>query len=514
MAEHHRAFLYILILGLPALYLARLALRSVVDERELKIWRNAWIVSTACLFLTGNMLAYAGAILALSLYVHRVSSQPANLYLALLLTAPAVGVNLGIPGVFGSIIEMSPARLLSLAFLLPTAVTIVRSAPKVPFSSADKAFVALVLLLAVLSLRHGSPTYMIRACAVILLDIALPYYVFSRSFQTAQSIRWALAALIFAALPFAMAGMFEMVRGWRLYDAAIQQWGVVLVQSYLFRDGMLRAAASAIEPISFGFVCMVAGGCLLALRERMSTRLTMIAMAAIIAGGLIAGLSRGPWLGAAILILVFAATHRRGFQTLAKVSLLGALFAVPILLSPYGDRVIRLLPFVGSVETNNEDYRAQLIDVSMAIVGRNPLFGSANYRTEPELLEMIQGQGIIDVVNTYAAVALEYGLTGLAAFGMTFMLLAVGLLRLCFRSEGDIQTLARAMLATLVAILITIGTVSSVSVIPFIYWAFAGLCMALIRVRAEASETAPSQRPRLTVVGQFSSAGASRRAGW
>jgi len=34
--------------------------------------------------------------------------------------------------------------------------------------------------------------------------------------------------------------------------------------------------------------------------------------------------------------------------------------------------------------------------------------------------------------------------------------------------------------------LVTIATVSSVSIIPYLYWTFAGLCVALLRVGATA----------------------------
>ncbi|MDI6025816.1 O-antigen ligase family protein [Corticibacterium sp. UT-5YL-CI-8] len=505
MAEHHRAFLYVLLLGLPALYVAARALSSLVDEQELKLWCGAWIISTAALFLTGSILLYTAAICVLSVYVHRVSKAPFLFYLILLLTAPAVGVNLGIPGLIGSIIELTPGRLFSLAFLLPSAIALRRGNNATALSGADKAFALFVIIVAVLSLRHGSPTHMLRACAVLLLDIMLPYYVFSRAPRTPEIIRWALAAIVFASLPFAMAGMFELLRGWRLYDSAILQWGVVLIQSYLFRDGMLRAAASSVEPISFGFACVVALGCLLAIRDRIKNVYLQMACFAVLCGGLVASLSRGPWLGAAVLLFVFVAARPKAVLTVAKAVTAASVVTVPVLLSPYGERIVRFLPFVGSVDTSNEDYRARLIDATFAIVGRNPLFGSTQYRFEPEMLAMIQGQGIIDVVNTYAAIALEYGLAGLIAFSLTMALAAAGLARLSFRSQSGSSTMVRAMLATLAAILLIIGTVSSVSVVPYIYWAFAGVSMAAARIKLDAGEATarPPVSPPLTVIGSL-----------
>ena len=509
MNETHRAFVVVLGLGMVGLYLAGRALAPVVEQRELRLWRNGWLVSTAALFLTNSIFLYAAAIAALSIYVHRASKAPFLFFLVLLLTTPTVGVTIGIPGIINSVIQVSPPRIFSIAFLLPAALNLWRSRETMPGAATDKVFVVFILLVGVLALRHGSPTYMLHACLMLIFDITLPYYVFSRSIRSAQTLRWAMAAVVFACVPFALAGMFETLRGWRLYDAAILHWGVTLLQTYLFRDGMLRAAATAVEPIAFGFACVVGIGCFLAIYDRMAKGYLRLACGGIIVLGLIAGLSRGPWLGAALLVVVLAVVRPRGIGMLARISVVGAVLMVPVLMSSYGERVIRLLPFVGGVDSANEDYRQQLIDATIAIVGRNPLFGSALYLSEPEMLEMYQGQGIIDVVNSYAAVALEHGLTGLVSFVLIFAVASWGLVRLSYADEGnDVTLVARAMLATMAAILLIIGTVSSVSVIPFLYWTMAGCCVAVARVAEQGlanptSSTSTVMMPRpLTVLGR------------
>lgn len=502
MAEHYRALIFVLVLGLPAIYVTQLALRDVVAESELKIWRNAWVVATLAFFLSGHVLVYTAVMIALAAYVHRISTAPIYLYFVLLLTGPAIGVNLGIPGIIGYLIELSPSRVVSVAFLLPAAISIWRSS-RIRYSRTDKLVACFLILVVALSLRLGSPTHMLRVTAVVLVDIALPYFVFSRSVTTSQSIRTAFAAVLFATVPFAMAGMFEFARGWRLYEAAISQWGVSLIQVYLFRDGLLRAATTAIEPIAFGFACMVAVGCALALWDKVERRMALIAACAIVVGGLAASLSRGPWLGTAFLFTVFVATRREGLQMTAKASAAFVLLCVPLFMSPYGDPIIRLLPFVGDVDDSTEDYRSNLIDAAIAVVSRNPLFGSVNFREEPEMLAMVQGQGIIDVVNTYAAVALEYGLVGLLIFLAIFASVGPGLLRLSFQSGGEKPVLARALIAIIAAIMLTIVTVSSVSVIPYIYWAFLGLCAALLSIRQEDTPKAVADaKPKLTVLGR------------
>lgn len=99
--------------------------------------------------------------------------------------------------------------------------------------------------------------------------------------------------------------------------------------------------------------------------------------------------------------------------------------------------------------------------------------------------ELVQGQHIVDVVNTYLGVALDFGLVGLGLFLVFFTTVLIGLWRvLKFEVVWGLGlgTYMRASIAILVAILVTIGTVSSIGFIPYVYWSFAGLCVALIRI--------------------------------
>jgi O-antigen ligase len=148
---------------------------------------------------------------------------------------------------------------------------------------------------------------------------------------------------------------------------------------------------------------------------------------------------------------------------------------------PIGERFINLLPFIGSADPGSERYRSALFENALIVIERNPLFGSSAFLEEPEMLRMVQGQGIIDVVNTYLQIALEFGLIGLILFVLFFFIVGAKLVGLSLRSgRGAVNY--TGMLAILLSMLFTIATVSSVSVIPFIYWIFGGLCVALIRI--------------------------------
>jgi O-antigen ligase len=161
------------------------------------------------------------------------------------------------------------------------------------------------------------------------------------------------------------------------------------------------------------------------------------------------------------------------------VALLGALALPALALFPAGQKVLNLLPFIGQVDESNVTYRQRLLDNAWLVIERHPWFGSVDYLQTPEMLSMIQGQGIIDIVNTYVRVALDHGISGLLLFALFFALAGLGVFKsLRQAKEPEPRLLGRALLATLAGVLLTIFTVSSISVIPWMYWTLAGVCVA------------------------------------
>jgi O-antigen ligase len=228
-----------------------------------------------------------------------------------------------------------------------------------------------------------------------------------------------------------------------------------------------------------GFIIMVAIGFVLAVRQStiVSPRFTALVFA-ILAVGLLATLSRGPWTGTLVLALVYLATGRNAVANLGLFAVIGAVAVGLLLLTPAGDFLFNLLPFIGSVDATT--YRERLFTNAMIVIKRNPWFGSPDYLSTPEMQEMIQGEGIIDIVNTYLSITLSYGLVGLGLFLSFFGSILIGLRRVS--RQSGFNTSARALMATLVGILVTIATVSSIDFIPYVYWSIAGLSVALIRI--------------------------------
>ena len=112
--------------------------------------------------------------------------------------------------------------------------------------------------------------------------------------------------------------------------------------------------------------------------------------------------------------------------------------------------------------------------------------------------ELMQGEGIIDIVNTYVSIGLRSGLVGLSLFLGIFLSAMFRVWRRMNQEEGNtgMRDIGRAILATMTCILVSFYTVSSITFIPVIYYLVAGLAVAYARSeRALAGAEQPRPEP-------------------
>jgi len=92
--------------------------------------------------------------------------------------------------------------------------------------------------------------------------------------------------------------------------------------------------------------------------------------------GLIAPLSRGPWVGAAALVTIYLYLGKNGVSNLLKFMMGSLLVLSFVLVLPFGDKIINLIPFVGKTDSQNMDYRQQLLDASMIVIAKSPILAT------------------------------------------------------------------------------------------------------------------------------------------
>ncbi len=502
MPEHLKALVVVLVLASAVFAFAEApACARASAEEDFKRRRNLWFGITLAAFLAHNFWLFL--IIATALLVLALPREPCKLamFFFVLFAVPRISAELGGLGIVKNLFEIDYVRLLALTVLFPAFLSLRKQPGVEPFgrTTPDKLIAGYLVLGALLMFTYSGFTSTLRKGVFYpFIEIFLPYYVASRSLRNLEGFRDALMAFAVAALVLSATGAFEFVWRWLLYSSLDNALGATFPYGqYLQRGDYLRAAGTAGQAIPLGYAIAVAMGFYLYLRRSvLDPRLRGLGLMLLIAG-LIAPVSRGPWVGAAAMFLIFVATGPNAVPRLANLGLLGAI-ALPVLLAtPAGEGIVKYLPFVGSIEEGNIDYRVRLLEISFEVFLQNPVFGSPNFIEAAAMQELRQGQGIIDLVNTYVGIGLSSGLVGLALFVSFFLAVALSIYK-GMKSVPDRNDehylLGQALLSTLLGILLIIFTVSSISIIPFIYWSVAGLGVAYARMLAP-EKVSPAAHP-------------------
>jgi O-antigen ligase len=480
MPEHLRTLIIILVLAATVFAFAHRSACTIIKAGDYTRRRNLWFAITLAAFLAHNFWLYTLFALLLLFYANLRETNPPALFFFILFAIPGATIPIPGMGLINVFFHLSHTRILELFVLLPAFFVLIRQRGTLGFgrTGPDKILAVYILLTTLLYLRDSSITATLRAGFDLFIDAFLPYFVISRSLKDMQAFRDALLSLVLAIMVVALIAIFEASRHWLLYYSLLGVLDLERQLGYQERTGILRAIATAGHSIALGYLMVVGTGLYLFLQRSIRIKLIRRLGMALLAAGLIATLARGPWVGAAVLLVVFIATGRNAMPRLMGLAAAAVLTFSLIAMLPGGEKVINMLPFIGSTDKGSIDYRANLLNTSMIVIKRNPWFGSVNYLETPEMESLRQGQGIIDIVNTYIQVALQTGFVGLGLFISFFVLILLGIYR-AMRSIRDRSSeerlLGRALVATLLAILVIIFTVSSIAIIPVVYWSAAGL---------------------------------------
>jgi O-Antigen ligase len=505
--EHLSALVYILVIaGACFLVMAKPLTARLMAPADFARRRNLWIAVTVATFLAHNFwLAMLASALIVGFGARR-EQNPAALYCALLFAVPQFDTQISGFGVINYLFEINHPRMLALVLLLPAALRLAGQAraanPRL--NVPDALFSVYFIYVFVATATADSVTGLMRYTVYVLLDHALLYYVITRSVVDRRRLLDLMAAFIMGVAVVGVIGGFENVRNWLVYESLRLPLGVPLqdIGTYLLREtedgGYLRAYATMGHAIALGFTSMVAITWLLALAPSFSPRapgmsatqrpthsrapklLGMLVMLMPLIG-LLAAVSRGPWLGCAI-VMVLGLSFGPG----AKQRLLWMLAALPLIIAallilPQGQKFIDLLPFVGTVDPGSVSYRTQLLDRAMIVFWQSPIFGSLHYLQNPALESMRQGQGIIDIVNSYVGVALAFGGIGLVLFvapSAYALWTSWTTSRHLALQDPDAESAGRALAASMLGILLVIGAASHYFHIPIVHWMTVSVCAA------------------------------------
>lgn len=491
MPEHLRALIVVLFLASIVFKFAGWPARELIKLPDYTRRRNLWLGLTVVAFISHSFWVY---VLVASVVLTIASQREANrlsLYFLLLFLAPPASVEIPGFGLINYLFELNHVRLLTLCLLLPAYLSLKSRPGVVAFGRLlpDKLIAAYLLLVVVMSFRDTEITSVMRLAFSLTIDIFLPYYVASRALSNVQIYRDSLFSFVLAAMVLGLIGTFEYWRHWLLYSSLLTamevQWDYL---GYLGRAGSLRAMATTGHSIALGFVMAIAIGFYLFLQRDITHINAKRIMGLLLVLGLFSALSRGPWVGAIAILVIYTTMAASAIRKLLLMALVGMVAALALSILPGGQHIVDLLPWIGKTDVGSIDYRTQLVDNAWIVIQQNPWLGSTDFLNTPEMEAMRQGQGIIDLVNTYISLALKYGIVGLGLFLGFFASILLSILKCMKRTDrnGDVYRLGQSLFATLAGVLIIITTVSSITIIPAVYWCVAGLGVGYVQmVRAQ-----------------------------
>jgi hypothetical protein len=508
MSAHYNALIVVLGITMIVFYLAKPLMIEFMAVEDFVRRRNIWLCLVIAAFLVSNYWLYVLIATVLLAYGVKHDTNPAALYLFLLLAIPPFPSEIPTFGLINQIFTLDHLRLLSLVILLPVAVGLNRSvgtpeaAEQWAISGGKKLLLPDVLILSYVGLQlilvapHVSVTDSIRRVLLFGIDILLPYFVLSRACRTRGAIADVMASFALAAAALACMAVFENLKSWLLFSSLEDSWNSLSLTSFLRRGDSLRAQVTAGHSIVLGYALAAALGFWLYLQSKVAaTRLRWLALLSLVAG-LAATLARGPWLGALAMVLLYFALGPRAVSRLLKVLSALTVAAGLLLASPWGTDFVDRLPFIGTADQEGSVvYRQRVAATSWLLIQQNPFFG--NLSAGESMEELRQGEGIIDMVNTYAYIALAYGLVGLGLFAVFFGVIVVNCLRAVRRftaTDPDFSLLGSALLASVVGGLLIIATVGLYLSIGYLIWAVAGLAVAYTQLARKVVTQEPNPR--------------------
>ena len=491
MLVSFKAMIVIVAIALVVFRLAKPIVLKFGSERDFIRRRNIWLVLTATALLSPNFWLFVLVAAPLLLWGGKKDTNPLALYLLLMQVIPDIPIEIPVSGI-NRLFELNNYRLLSFCVLVPAVWRLRKQKNPIEPQGLGAmnvlllAYGALQVALFVPNEIPGQPldqqtmTDDLRRGFLFLIDTYVLFVAASRTCLTRQAITEALAMFCLACVEMAPVALFESLRHWLLYFDLSGRWGSsALATAYYMRGATTRAAVSAGHPLILGYMMAIAFGFWLYLQGHVKSKRFRIIVAIVLWLGLLAAYGRGPWLGAVVIYFAYAAIGPRGMSRLFKAAAVFVLVGAVIFASPVGDRIVRLLPFIGKSGDDSLTYRQRLAERSWEIIQDHPFLGDQLARSKME--DLRQGEGIIDFVNAYMQVALYYGFVGLFLF-LFFMLIALRkayrTLKKSARSDPDLALLGASLVACIVGTLVMIAASSFIGAYAQMFYVLAGLAAA------------------------------------
>ncbi len=503
--------IYALKLLLPVLVVLALAwfgLRSAFSTLLTKDeYKRAWwsmLMATLVVFLGHSTMLYAVGIAIVALIVQSLLGGGIRgklaAFMLLIMILPPLTWQVGGIGDINYVLGLTGPRILALVLLPGPALMLLGDRRKKRESwvgPLDLAIVAYQLLRIVLMVPHSTTTGLLRMAVESVLDILLPYYVASRAIRSEADMRFQLSNLALGFTFAAAVGFAEYFANRNFYSELQWVYGYKWTLTMtLMRGGHLRVMAATPQPIVLAFEMIFALGIWTYLRGPDWRQWPVRGVYALLVGCLVFTFSRGPWIGAFILGLSLLGLRKmtvKGF-----VTLLCAVLGLGVIVKAVGadQLVVNALSLIfgsSDADLSSINYRSELLNTALALLHQSPWLGVPDYAAQMQALR--QGEGIIDLVNSYIGIALDAGIVGLVIYVAPYILAFRRMIRvpgLSLRETTDANAgwFTATFLAMNIALLFTIFTTSTFFTMPFLLVMLLALPIARLSMKSNGIEPA------------------------
>lgn len=400
---------------------AAVLIKVINRDEEVMPFVIAWAVMIAILFFIQNQIIVMGYLIVLKMiYLKNDPVRNIAFFLSLFAAMPMSIQFPLIPGV--NLFDVNLIQMLTIIFLVPVMVKILTS-PDFELKKPDFAVILFVGILMASKFRETSLfefTYfqVVRDIAVVLFTVVIPYFVISRGIRSFEQLDKVLVGLLFGGFAMAAFAYFEAVLVWRPYVDLGTRIGTmnVLESMYDVRGGILRVTGTMTGPISFGFyLTMIMGATFYFLKKNNVAKPLGLLYALFLLIPIFLTGSRAALLGGLVFVaMYFLFTLSKGARRLLMVPLIIVAFTGALLQggsNPGGEAHVEEVDQYGTF-----DYRAKLFETSIQVIPDNLWFGTREYRNDERMQTLIQGQNIIDMVNGFIHITIEFGLIALLVF--------------------------------------------------------------------------------------------------
>ena len=446
--------------------------------------------------LSGQIYVYFAFLIIVVAFSSRSRAELGSVFLLMLPMTPVLSFESSVGGTY--IVPWSAPLSMFLGALIGFFVT--RSRRAATRRSFDGAAVLLVLLFTYISTRDISATAAFRLAAVAVLNTAGPYLLLSRAVSTREDLDLLLLRLALGGVLASIVAVFETLRHWVVYQSLNDALHLPLIlgsASMSVRGGRIRAGGPMVgDYSSAGLFFAVVLVILPFLKSRFRpAQFWLIAL--VLVGGLLATQSRGAWVAALVGFLALMAYRGRVWQA----GVIGAvLVAAQAFLLPVLGAYLKSDTFgSGGQASWTVEYRKRLLTRGLEQIAAHPIGGQTNKELYASLPDLVQGQHMVDFVNSHLYIAMAAGIPWFLVWVGIWSLPVIGAWRYrkLNRGRANPAEVPVVIIAVVMTALATMSLLDRNLTWPTAALAIAGPCFALATTRGGGRRAPSPQRPSL-----------------